>query len=213
MIVVLTGAPGAGKGTQAELLAKRGGFKKLSTGDALRKHVKAGTSIGKLAGAVMERGELVSDELLFSILREELALLSEGELILLDGYPRNIAQAEALDSLKSTHPVKAAILLDVPRQELVARLSGRRVCGGCGATYHVKEQPSKVAGICDKCGGELSQRPDDTPSSVNVRLDIYEKATRPVLEYYRKHGVFREVVGVGDPESIYGVLRDTISGF
>jgi len=156
---------------------------------------------------------LVSDELLFGILRVELALLADGELILLDGYPRNISQAEALDSLKSTHPVKAAILLDVPREELVARLSGRRVCGGCGATYHVKEQPSKVAGICDKCGGDLSQRPDDSPSSVNVRLDIYEKATRPVLEYYRKQGVFREVVGVGDPDSIYGVLRDTISGF
>lgn len=213
MIVVLTGAPGAGKGTQAELLAKRGGFKKLSTGDALRKHVRAGTSVGKLAGAVMERGELVSDELLFNILREELASLSDGELILLDGYPRNIAQAEALESLKSTHPVKAAILLDVPREELVARLSGRRVCGGCGATYHVKEHPSKVDGVCDGCGGALSQRPDDSPSSVSVRLDIYEKATRPVLDYYRKHGVFREVAGVGDPESIYDMLLQTISMF
>jgi adenylate kinase len=188
VIVVLTGAPGAGKGTQADLLAKRAGWRKLSTGDALRKHVKAGTEIGKIAGAVMERGELVSDELLFKVLSAELSEIPASEIVILDGYPRNIAQAKSLDGLVAVHPVKAAILLEVPRAELVARLSGRRVCGGCGATFHITEHPAKVAGICDRCGGELGQRPDDKPSSIEVRLDVYEKATRPVLDFYKARG-------------------------
>jgi adenylate kinase len=212
VIVVLTGAPGAGKGTQADLLASREGYKKLSTGDALRKHVKAGTEIGKLAGAVMERGELVSDDLLFRILSEELGTISAAETVLLDGYPRNLAQAEALDTLKSTHPVKAAVLLDVPRSELVSRLSGRRVCSSCGVSFHVKEHPPKVDGVCDKCGGKLGQRPDDNPNSVAVRLDVFEKTTKPILDFYRKKGVFREVVGVGDPEAVYRQLNSAIRG-
>ncbi len=212
MIVVLTGAPGAGKGTQADLLAAREGYRKLSTGDALRKHVKAGTEIGRLAGAVMERGELVSDDLLFRILSEELGTIPTSETVLLDGYPRNLAQAEALDTLKASHPVRAAVLLDVPRSELVSRLSGRRVCGSCGASFHVKEQPPRVEGICDKCSGKLGQRPDDNPGSVAVRLDVFEKTTRPILDYYRNKGVFREVVGTGDPESVYRQLNSAIKG-
>ncbi len=212
MIVVLTGAPGAGKGTQADLLARREGYRKLSTGDALRKHVKAATEIGLLAGAVMERGELVSDDLLFLILKEELSSISQAETILLDGYPRNLAQAQALDTLAAIHPVTAAVLLDVPRDELVSRLSGRRVCGGCGTSFHITEQPSKVDGICDRCGGQLGQRPDDKPASVAVRLDVYEKTTRPILEYYRKKGVFREVVGTGEPEVVFQALKLAIRG-
>jgi len=212
VIVVLTGAPGAGKGTQADLLARREGYRKLSTGDALRKHVKAATEIGLLAGAVMERGELVSDDLLFLILKEELSSISQAETILLDGYPRNLAQAQALDTLAAIHPVTAAVLLDVPRDELVSRLSGRRVCGGCGTSFHITEQPSKVDGICDRCGGQLGQRPDDKPASVAVRLDVYEKTTRPILEYYRKKGVFREVVGTGEPEVVFQALKLAIRG-
>ena len=212
MIVVLTGAPGAGKGTQADLLARREGYRKLSTGDALRKHVKAATEIGLLAGAVMERGELVSDDLLFLILKEELSSISQAETILLDGYPRNLAQAQALDTLAAIHPVTAAVLLDVPRDELVSRLSGRRVCAGCGTSFHITEQPSKVDGICDRCGGQLGQRPDDKPASVAVRLDVYEKTTRPILEYYRKKGVFREVVGTGEPEVVFQALKLAIRG-
>jgi adenylate kinase len=212
VIVVLTGAPGAGKGTQADLLARREGYRKLSTGDALRKHVKAATEIGLLAGAVMERGELVSDDLLFLILKEELSSISQAETVLLDGYPRNLAQAQALDTLAAIHPVTAAVLLDVPRDELVSRLSGRRVCGGCGTSFHITEQPSKVDGICDRCGGQLGQRPDDKPASVAVRLDVYEKTTRPILEYYRKKGVFREVVGTGEPEVVFQALKLAIRG-
>ena len=210
MIVVLTGAPGAGKGTQAELLSQRCGYKKLSTGDALRKHVKQGTEIGKIAGAIMERGELVPDDVLFRILKEELGTIGAKEVVLLDGYPRNIPQAETLDTLRATQPVKAAIHLDVAREELISRLSGRRICPNCGATFHVTDHPPKKAGVCDKCGGTLNQRADDKPESVAVRLDVYEKNTRPILDYYGKKGLYKQVKGVGQTEAIYKDLKRVI---
>jgi adenylate kinase len=210
MIVVLTGAPGAGKGTQADLLAARCGFKKLSTGDALRKHVKAGTEIGKIAGSIMERGELVPDDVLFRILKEELATMAKTDVVLLDGYPRNPSQAETLDSLKDQQPVKAAIQLEVPRQELITRLSGRRVCSSCGTSFHVTENPPRKEGVCDKCSSALTQRPDDKPESIAVRLDVYEKNTRPVLDFYRKKGTFKQVEGTGKPEAIYQNLKKVI---
>lgn len=210
MIVVLTGAPGAGKGTQAELLSQRCGFKKLSTGDALRKHVKQGTEIGKIAGAIMERGELVPDDVLFRILKEELGSIGTKEVVLLDGYPRNISQAETLETLKATHPVKAAIHLDVARDDLITRLSGRRVCPSCGSTFHVSENPPQRAGVCDKCGSQLNQRADDKPESVAVRLDVYEKNTRPILDFYGQKGLYKKVPGVGQPEAIYKGLKQVI---
>lgn len=212
MIVVLTGAPGAGKGTQADYLSQRCGFRKLSTGDALRKHVKAGTEIGKIAGSIMERGELVPDDVLFGILKAELGTVGPNEVVLLDGYPRNISQAETLETLKATQPVKAAIHLDVPREELISRLSGRRVCGSCGATFHVTENPPKKAGVCDKCSGALQQRADDKPEAVAVRLDVYEKNTRPILDFYEKKGLYRQVKGKGAPEAIYSDLKSVIDG-
>jgi adenylate kinase len=210
MIVVLTGAPGAGKGTQADMLADKFGLKKLSTGDALRKHVKEGTDIGKIAGAIMERGELVPDDVLFKILKAELDSVKADRIVLLDGYPRNLSQAETLETLKDRHPVKAAIHLDVDRSALIARLSGRRVCGSCGATYHVSSNPSKKEGICDKCGGELTQRKDDKPESVAVRLDVFEKTTRPILEFYGAKGLYKKVKGEGLPSEIYERLSKLI---
>ncbi len=210
MIVVLTGAPGAGKGTQAELLSQRCGYKKLSTGDALRKHVKLGTEIGKVAGGIMEKGELVPDDVLFRILKEELGSLGPKEVVLLDGYPRNLSQAETLETLKATQPVKAAIHLEVDRQDLIARLSGRRVCPSCGSTFHVTENPPKAAGVCDKCGSQLNQRADDKPESIGVRLDVYEKNTRPILDFYGKKGLYKKVAGVGQPETIYKSLKTVI---
>ena len=210
MIVVLTGAPGAGKGTQADLLAQRNGYRKLSTGDALRKHVKQGTEIGKIAGAIMERGELVPDDVLFQILKEELSGIRPEDVVLLDGYPRNIAQAETLELLSGTHPVKAAVHLDVPREELISRLSGRRVCGSCGASYHVTENPPRQANVCDREGAALVQRPDDKPESVAVRLDVYDKNTCPILDYYRNKGLYRQVQGSGRPEDIYRELSKVI---
>jgi adenylate kinase len=210
MIVVLTGAPGAGKGTQAEMLAQRKGYKTLSTGDALRKHVKQGTDIGKIAGAIMARGELVPDDVLFKILKAELGAVKPDETILLDGYPRNNAQAETLATLKATQPVKAAVHLDVSRDHLISRLSGRRVCGSCGATYHLTANPPKKEGICDKCGNAVVQRPDDKPEAVAVRLDVYEKNTRPVLDFYAKQGLYKKVDGAGTTEEIFGRLAKVI---
>lgn len=209
MIVVLTGAPGAGKGTQADILAERCGYRKLSTGDALRKHVKNGTEIGKIAGAIMERGELVPDDVLFRILKEELGTNAK-DVVLLDGYPRNLSQAQTIDGLDGVHKIKGVIHLDVPRQDLIARLSGRRVCASCGATFHVTSNPSKKEGVCDRDGGELQQRKDDKPEAVAVRLDVYEKNTRPILEHYEKKGLYRKVRGLGSTESIYKELKVAI---
>ena len=210
MIVVLTGAPGAGKGTQADMIASRAGFRKVSTGDALRKHVQVKSPIGQQAEAVMARGELVSDEILFEILREELGPNSE-EKILLDGYPRNVAQAKTLNSLGKVHPVVLAIHLDVDAGELVTRLSGRRVCGNCGATFHVRLTPTKASGICDKCGGSLQQRTDDREESVRTRLSVYDSTTKPVLEYYREKGLYDRVDGMGTTEEVFSKLNASLN--
>jgi adenylate kinase len=211
MIVVLTGAPGAGKGTQADILAARRGYRKISTGDALRKHVKQGTDIGRIAGKIMERGELVPDDVLFSIVKEELGT-NPADVVLMDGYPRNIAQAATLEALRAIHPVKAVLHLDVSRAELISRLSGRRVCATCGATYHVTSNPPQVEGVCDKCSGKLNQRADDKPESVAVRLDVYEKNTRPILDHYSTKGLYRKIKGTGTTEEIYQELRGVIDG-
>ncbi len=210
MIVVLTGAPGAGKGTQADLLVAREGWRKLSTGDALRKHVKAGTEIGKVAAGIMEKGQLVPDDVLLKILSEELSGVADQDVVLLDGYPRNLAQAASLDAAVGRGRVAGAVHLDVPRAELVARLSGRRVCGQCGTSFHVDQHPPKQAGACDKCGGGLVQRPDDQPDSIGVRLKVYEETTKPVLDFYSKDGRFQAVSGVGALEEVYGALKTAI---
>jgi adenylate kinase len=209
MIIVLTGAPGAGKGTQADFLAERIGYRKFSTGDALRKHIKDGTAIGKIAGDLMAKGEFVPDDILFQIIKAELGN-NPKEKILLDGYPRNLAQAQTLETLKTVHPVKIAIQLEVDRDELINRLSGRRVCGKCGSPYHVVANPSKKNGICDRCGGELVHRPDDNAEAVANRLDIYEKNTRPILDFYKAKGLFKKVDGTGTPEDIFKRLQDIL---
>jgi adenylate kinase len=210
MIVILTGAPGAGKGTQADLLSARCGFKKVSTGDALRKHVKLGSPIGKVAAAVMERGELVSDDVLLQVVSEELKSIGIEDVVLLDGYPRNLGQAKALDGLGGLHSIAKVLHLDVDRTELIARLSGRRVCSGCGATFHVTENPPSKPGVCDRCAGDLVQRPDDRPESVAVRLDVYERSTKPILDFYSSKGLYKSVNGVGSLEEIYSRLEQHI---
>ena len=210
MIVILTGAPGAGKGTQADLLSARCGFKKVSTGDALRKHVKLGSPIGKVAAAVMERGELVSDDVLLQVVSEELNSIGVEDVVLLDGYPRNLGQAKALDGLGGLHSIAKVLHLDVDRTELIARLSGRRVCSGCGATFHVTENPPSKPGVCDRCAGDLVQRPDDRPESVAVRLDVYERSTKPILDFYSSKGLYKSVNGVGSLEEIYSRLEQHI---
>lgn len=211
MIIVLMGAPGAGKGTQADLLSERAGYRKFSTGDALRKHVKLGTPVGKQAGEIMARGELVPDNVLLQVLKEELGSNSK-EMVVLDGYPRNLAQAETLkEVIEGVHPVVCCAHLDVGRDDIIARLSGRRTCSGCGASFHVSANPPKKQGLCDKCGSNLIQRPDDDAKSIAVRLDVYDKATQPVLDYYRKRGLYNRVNGGGQTDQIFGDLRGVIN--
>lgn len=210
MIIVLMGAPGAGKGTQADMLVERSGYRKISTGDALRKHVKLGTPVGKQAGEIMARGELVPDQILLQVLKEEIGS-NPKEVIILDGYPRNLSQAETLKSVvETTHPVVGCMHLDVSRQDIVTRLSGRRVCSGCGASFHVSANPPKKEGVCDKCSASLYQRPDDDPKSISVRLDVYDKATEPVLDYYRKRGLYRKIDGGGVTNEILKELTGAI---
>jgi adenylate kinase len=210
MIIVLMGAPGAGKGTQADLLVERSGYRKISTGDALRKHVKLGTPVGKQAGEIMARGELVPDQVLLQVLKEEIGS-NPREVIILDGYPRNLSQAETLRSVvEGAHPVVGCMHLDVSRQDIVSRLSGRRVCSGCGASFHVTANPPKKEGVCDKCAASLYQRPDDDPKSISVRLDVYDKTTEPVLDYYRKRGLYSKINGGGVTNEIFKELTGAI---
>lgn len=206
MIVVLTGAPGAGKGTQADLLALRDGFKKISTGDALRTHIKSGTPIGLKARAFMDEGKLVPDEVLLEILKSEFES-AKGQRILLDGYPRNRAQAEFLAHSVGQSGISACVHLDVEPSLLIGRISGRRTCSSCGASYHVLYSPSKVAGICDRCGAETIQRPDDDEAKVRVRLEVYEKDTKPILDFYKASGLYRRVEGTGSTEDVYQRIR------
>jgi adenylate kinase len=211
MIIVLMGAPGAGKGTQADLLSERAGYRKISTGDALRKHVKLGTPVGKQAGEIMARGELVPDNVLLQVLKEELGS-NPKEIVILDGYPRNLTQAETLrDVVEGVHPVACCAHLDVGRDDIIKRLSGRRTCSGCGASFHVSANPPKKEGVCDKCGAALIQRPDDDAKSIAVRLDVYDRATQPVLEYYRNRGLYQRVNGGGQTDQIFGDLRGVIN--
>lgn len=210
MIVVLTGAPGAGKGTQADLLVERNNFYKLSTGDALRNQIKADTELGRSAKEFMNQGRLVPDDLLFNILQEELAGAG-GRKVLLDGYPRNIDQAKTLSGLSDRWPVTMALHLDVAESELVSRLSGRRTCASCGASFHEVFNKPTVDGVCDRCGGELKQRPDDAEDKVKVRLDVYRESTEPVLEFYKERGLYQKVDGLGNTEDVFRRIDAALS--
>lgn len=202
MIVILTGAPGAGKGTQADLLAERAGFKKISTGDALRKHIKDGTEIGKKAQSFMSEGKLVPDSVLLGIIKSELDS-AQGKPVLLDGYPRNVAQASQLQEIVGEKAVKAVVHLDVDFTALVNRIAGRRTCVNCGASYHVESSPPKKIDVCDRCSGQLVQRPDDQAEKVKTRLSVYENETRPILDFYSKLGLYTKVDGNRSTEAVY----------
>ena len=213
MIVLLIGAPGAGKGTQSDLLAGRRGYRKISTGDAFRRHIKNKTRLGKVAESIMAQGKLVPNEVLLEVLKEELGG-DPHEKILLDGYPRNVKQAEDLSTVLSTvHKVVAAVHLDVDMDSLKRRLSGRRVCAECGATYHTESFPTKIESVCDKCGGSVLQRNDDKADKVQVRLDVYQNETSPVLEFYKKAGLYHRVAADLPTEDVYGVVDGILLGF
>lgn len=197
MNLILMGPPGAGKGTQAAMLVERLEVPHISTGDMFRKAIKDGTELGRQAKAYMDKGQLVPDEVTVGIVRERLGEPDCEKGFLLDGFPRTVVQAEKLEGILAELKMKldAVVNINVPRERLVARLTGRRVCKACGATYHVEFNPPIREGTCDSCGGELIQRSDDTRETVENRLDVYLKQTEPLISYYREKGLLKEIDG------------------
>jgi adenylate kinase len=197
MNIIFLGPPGAGKGTQAKILIERYVIPQISTGDMLREHVAKGTELGVKAKEYMEKGQLVPDEIILGMVKERLSQEDAQKGFILDGFPRTVAQAEALDKIleEMGKKIEYVLALIVPDEELVTRLTGRRTCKNCGMMYHIKFKPPKVEGKCDSCGGELYQRPDDNEETVRNRLKVYHNQTAPLIEYYRKKGVLFEVDG------------------
>lgn len=200
MKLLLMGPPGAGKGTQAEVLTDRLDIPHISTGDMFRKAIKEGTDLGKKAKEYMDAGKLVPDEVTVGIVKERLSEADCGKGFLLDGFPRTVNQAQALDAILQELGIKldAVVNIDVPREKLLDRLTGRRICRDCGATYHVTFNPPNEADKCDACGGELYQRSDDTASTVANRLDVYAQQTAPLIQYYQQQGLLEDINGDQD---------------
>lgn len=197
MQILMMGPPGAGKGTQAAKLVKKFSIPQISTGDMFRAAVKEGTELGKAAKNCMDAGKLVPDEITIGIVRERLSKNDCKDGFILDGFPRTVEQADALEKILDELGKKISCVLNinVPAEYLIERAVGRRICKKCGATYHVKFNPPKVNDICDVCGGELYQRADDNELTMKNRLSAYEASTRPLIDYYKKAGVYKEVDG------------------
>ncbi len=210
MILVFLGAPGAGKGTQAKKLAQDMNLKHISTGDMLREEIKKETSLGKRAKEYMDRGELVPDELIIAMIEQA---LPKDSGIVLDGFPRTVAQAQALDEMLKKHhkKVSCALLFDVEDEVIVERLSGRRVCPKCGAIYHIKYSPPKVDNVCDVCSTTLIQRDDDKEEVVRKRLKVYKEQTAPVIEFYAQKNKLKTIKATGSIEDIYNILKNALS--
>ncbi len=208
MRLVLLGAPGAGKGTQAKKLIEKYGIPQISTGDILRAAVAAGTPLGKEAKSYMDKGELVPDRIVLGMVEERLKQDDCKKGYILDGFPRNVAQAEALDKLLNAlgMPLDAALSVDVPFDDLMKRLTGRRTCKACAQMYNVYFNPPKKEGVCDKCGGELFQRDDDKEATIKKRLEVYNSQTAPLIEYYSKKGILKSVKGTGSIDEIFNNL-------
>ncbi|RME15243.1 MAG: adenylate kinase [Bdellovibrio sp.] len=206
MNILLFGPPGAGKGTQSQLLSEQLGFKHISTGDLFRYHIKEQTDLGKKVKAILDRGDLVPDDIVIKMVEQEIE--GDGSFIL-DGFPRTIPQAEALDRMlaEKGQPLGKVFFLKVPEKELVRRLSGRRVCSKCGAVYHIETSPPKQDGICDKCGGKLLQREDDREEAILHRLKVYEENTAPLKKFYHDKGIMVEIDGVGDAQEVFERIK------
>ena len=197
MNIIMLGPPGAGKGTQAKMLVEKLGIPQISTGDMLRAAVKEGTPMGLKAKEYMDGGKLVPDEVVIGIVKDRLAADDCAKGFILDGFPRTIPQAEALDKVleEMGKKIEYVVNVAVPESELLTRLTGRRTCKKCGAMYHVKFNPPKQDGVCDKCGGELYQRDDDKEETILNRLKVYNDQTAPLIEYYKKQGVLVDIDG------------------
>lgn len=213
MFILLMGPPGAGKGTQAEKLIRDYGIPQISTGDMFRAAVKSGTELGKEAKSYMDKGALVPDSVTIGIVGERLAQKDCQKGWILDGFPRTEAQAKALDDILKEMNISLTAVLEIKADAkgLIKRISGRLVCKGCGASFHKDFRPPTKEGICDNCGGELYQRADDNEATVGERLEVYEKSTRPLIDYYKKTGKLYEIDGDQEMDKVYddicGVLK------
>ena len=214
MNLILLGPPGAGKGTQAQMIVERYRIPQISTGDILRNAVKESTPLGLKAKAFMDRGQLVPDEVVIGIIDERLRAPDCNPGFILDGFPRTIAQAEALQSIltKIGKSIDHVINMEVDSEELVHRLTGRRTCKNCGAMFHVLFHPPKGEGICDRCGGPLYQREDDKEETIRTRLREYRKQTAPLIEYYRQKNRLRSIQGMGGQDQIFERIARHLGG-
>ena len=212
MKLILLGAPGAGKGTVAKLLTKLDGSVQISTGDILRGAVAAGTELGKQAEAAMKAGDLVSDDLIMGIMEERLKEDDCKAGYLLDGFPRTIPQAEALKVLldKMGEKLDCAVEIDVPRDVILDRLTTRRTCSGCGEIYNVKSNPPAVEGVCDKCGGDVVQRDDETEEAISNRLNVYNDQTAPLVDFYKNEGMLLSVAATSS-DSVIDAIKERLA--
>lgn len=212
MYIVLFGPPGVGKGTQGVRLAKEMNIAQFATGDLLRSAVREGTTLGQKAKQYMDAGELVPDEVVIGMIEERIGGEDAANGFLLDGFPRNVPQAEALDRMLAGHGIEIdrVVFMDASREQLLERLSGRLTCRACGFGFHRHYSPPRQEGRCDRCGGELYQRDDDREEVIAQRLDVYSKQTAPLLEYYADRSGFRKVDAGGDVEQVYLLLEEAV---
>jgi len=209
--ILLFGPPGAGKGTQSAFLIEKYGMAHLSTGDLFRNAIKQQTSLGQEAKKYMDLGKLVPDSVTIGLVEEKIKELKANSFIL-DGFPRTVTQADALEALLNLHKVKlgSALFLVVPYELLFGRLTGRRVCEKCGATYHIESRPPGPNSSCTSCGGKAVQRKDDSPDVIKTRLNAYEASTAPLKDYYKQKGILKEIDGTGDADEVFNRVKNVM---
>ncbi|KHD35698.1 adenylate kinase [Clostridium acetobutylicum] len=212
MKIILLGPPGAGKGTQAKLISSEFSIPHISTGDIFRANISGKTELGMKAKGYMDKGLLVPDELTIDIVKDRISKDDCKSGFLLDGFPRTVNQAEALDKflVSRKEKIDCALLIDVPREKIFNRMTGRRVCSKCGASYHIEYNPTKVEGICDLCGSPVVQRKDDSEDTVKERLDVYDRQTEPLVVYYRNEAVLKSVDGTQDIDKVFEDIRNVL---
>lgn len=210
MKLIMFGPPGAGKGTQADILGRRYGIKKISTGDALRDVIRSGSELGEQVKALMDEGKFVPNEIVTEIIRDRINSPDCANGFILDGFPRNLEQAKELVGMGVR--VNKALLINVPDEVLVDRVQGRVMCDKCGASFHLKNNPPAVEGVCDKCGGHLQARHDDRPETVRARLKVYHEQTDPVVDFYRDRGVLSEIDGTASIEAAAEEILKILEG-